>query len=474
MTAAAQAVSSRAAAIEAATPPARDRVVDLLRAGSLVVVVLGHWLMAGIVVADGGISGVNALATVPVLRPLTWILQVMPLFFIAGGFSNLTVWRRLVARGDGYADYVRTRLVRLVRPTLVFVLVTQAALAGLRVAAPVGLGPAEVELIGKLLGQPLWFLGVYVVVTALAPAMAAWHARLPVAAPAVLALVAAAVDVGRVGLGIEPVGYLNLAVVWLFAQQVGFWYADGRLKSVPRRCWWAVLAVAFTGLVLLTGPGPYPLSMVGVPGELSNMSPPTVCVLVLSIGQAAVVMLARDRLMAWLARPERWWWVVSVGSMAMTLYLWHLAVLVAGFGVVLWLGGLPPEPGTTMWWLTRPIWLGALGVVLAALAIVVSSWERGRAGTRRPQPDGGSGDGGATPEARAAVVVAAVTLTALGLLGYVASGLAPAAPWTSTLLVIPVDPVQNTLCVAAGLMLTVRGARTRIPPAPRTVVLRGT
>ena len=237
MTATAQALTPRAAAIEAATPRDRDRLVDLLRACSLVVVVLGHWLMAGIVIADGGITGVNALATVPILRPLTWILQVMPLFFIAGGFSNLTLWRRALARGDSYADYVRTRLVRLVRPTLAFVLVTQAALAGLTVAAPAGLGPAEVELIGKLLGQPLWFLGVYVVVTALAPVMAAWHARLPVAAPAVLALVAVAVDVGRVGLGIEPVGYLNLAVVWLFAQQVGFWYADGRLGAVPRRRW---------------------------------------------------------------------------------------------------------------------------------------------------------------------------------------------------------------------------------------------
>ena len=235
-----------------------------------------------------------------------------------------------------------------------------------------------------------------------------------------------------------------------------------------------MLAAAFAGLVLLTGPGPYPLSMVGVPGELSNMSPPTVCVLVLTIGQTAVVMLARGRLTAWLARPERWSWVAAIGSMAMTLYLWHLAVLVAGFGAVLWLGGLPPEPGTTPWWLTRPLWLGALGVVLAAVAVVVSRWERGRAEFRRPRSAGGSAGAEAVPAAGTAVAVAAVALTALGLLGYVASGLAPAAPWSSTLLVIPVDPVQNTLCLAAGLVLTVRGARTRIPPAPRTVVLRGT
>jgi len=149
----------------AATAADRDRFIDAVRAGSLLVVVLGHWLMATVTVDAGRVEGGNALTAVPALQPATWVLQVMPLFFIAGGFSNLTVWHGLRRQGAGYPAYLQGRLVRLLRPTLVFVLFWQLALP---VAAALGLPQDRLDLIGLLLGQPLWFLGVYVATTALA------------------------------------------------------------------------------------------------------------------------------------------------------------------------------------------------------------------------------------------------------------------------------------------------------------------
>lgn len=74
-----------ASEIDAATPADRDRWVDTLRVGSLLVVILGHWLMVAITPA-GQIT--NALAVVPALQPLTWLLQVMPLFFLVGGVAH--------------------------------------------------------------------------------------------------------------------------------------------------------------------------------------------------------------------------------------------------------------------------------------------------------------------------------------------------------------------------------------------------
>jgi hypothetical protein len=131
----------------------------------------------------------------------------------------------------------------------------------------------RVDVIGLLLGQPLWFLGVYVATTALAPAMASWHAVSPRIALTTLVTGAAVVDWFRLGLGMESVGYLNLAIVWLFAQQLGFLYADGSLTRLSRRTLWATLRGAFAVLVGLTTWGPYPVSMVGMPGETSNMTP---------------------------------------------------------------------------------------------------------------------------------------------------------------------------------------------------------
>lgn len=56
---------SRAAALAAAAPPQRNRVVDFLRAASITVVVLGHWLMAAVWVEDGGAKASHLLALSP-------------------------------------------------------------------------------------------------------------------------------------------------------------------------------------------------------------------------------------------------------------------------------------------------------------------------------------------------------------------------------------------------------------------------
>ena len=40
-------------ALAAATPSDRNRVVDLLRAAAILIVVLGHWLMAAVMVRGG-------------------------------------------------------------------------------------------------------------------------------------------------------------------------------------------------------------------------------------------------------------------------------------------------------------------------------------------------------------------------------------------------------------------------------------
>lgn len=457
--------------VSAATAPDRDRFIDAVRAGSLLIVVVGHWLMATVVVKDEHITGANALTSIPALQLATWLFQVMPLFFIAGGFSNITVWRSLRRRGAGYPEYLQGRLVRLLRPTLVFVLFWHLALPA---AAALGLSQDRVDLIGLLLGQPLWFLGVYVAMTALAPAMASWHEYSPRIALASLVVGAVVVDWFRLGKGMESVGYLNLAFVWLFAQQLGFVYADGYLTRLTRRALWVTVAGTFATLVVLTSWGPYPVSMVGMPGETSNMTPPTVCLMVLAVSQLAMAMLARDRVSRWLERPRLWAAVVRFASMAMTVYLWHLSLLVIAFMALIGLGIDPPAAGSGLWWLTRPLWLIGLALVLAVVATLLSPLERGRTGeairpveATRPKPTRQNKAPGPT----AAILTTTCSgvggaLAAFGLLGYVASGLQPAPHGSSVLLFVPVDPIQNTVCVLAGWVLATlsrRGSPTGRP-----------
>ena len=72
-----------------AIPPDRERVVDFLRAFSIVCVVLGHWLISNIREdANGNIIGKNALSGLQFGWLLTWFFQVKPIFFFVGGYAN--------------------------------------------------------------------------------------------------------------------------------------------------------------------------------------------------------------------------------------------------------------------------------------------------------------------------------------------------------------------------------------------------
>jgi fucose 4-O-acetylase-like acetyltransferase len=103
------------------TPDSRERYVDFLRALSIGVVVFGHWLAAVITWRDGDIGGTNALEVVDGMWALTWVLQVMPLFFFVGGFSNLKTWRALRQRGGDYTEFLHGRIARLMKPTAIFI-----------------------------------------------------------------------------------------------------------------------------------------------------------------------------------------------------------------------------------------------------------------------------------------------------------------------------------------------------------------
>ena len=103
-----------------ATPASRDRFVDLLRALSIVVVVLWHWVFSVTHWTDAGrLTMPNPVGDVRLLWVATWLLQVMPLFFLVGGFSNLAAWDAARRRDGTAGAFLRSRLQRLFRPVAV-------------------------------------------------------------------------------------------------------------------------------------------------------------------------------------------------------------------------------------------------------------------------------------------------------------------------------------------------------------------
>jgi hypothetical protein len=184
------------------TPPRRQRYVDLVRAVAILIVVLGHWMVVVVVVTSGarGVDGFSALEVLLWGRAITWLVQVMPVFFIVGGFANAASLTSHTSGGGGVVDWLLDRSARLVRPTTVL-LVTLAAAA--LVARLAGVDPAQVGRAVWLASIPLWFLLVYLVVVFLTPLMHRLHRQAGLLVPLVLMGLLA---VGDVSLAFDAAG----------------------------------------------------------------------------------------------------------------------------------------------------------------------------------------------------------------------------------------------------------------------------
>jgi fucose 4-O-acetylase-like acetyltransferase len=368
-----------ASQVHTATPADRDRWVDTLRVGSLLVVVLGHWLMVAI--TDGG-RITNALAVVPALQPLTWLLQVMPLFFLVGGVAHAhtleSLERRHPAHAGRYAVFFRARATRLLRPTLAFlsvwvVLGVVADLSGLTDRQGDAGRLARDALV--MVPQLLWFVGIYLGACALAPVMRDLHQRWGLRVFVALVVVAVTVDLVRFNGGRSLVGNLNFAFVWLALHQLGFAWRDGLLTTARG---WVMAVVGFGAMGLAVTLGPYPVSMVGLPGEaVSNMAPPTAALLAQGIGICGLAVALRPVMGRVLARPRVWRAVVLAGSFAMTAFLWHLTALMAVLLLAGAVGIEQPDVASWAWWLTRPVLFSVLAGVTAVLVGVFVGFDRG-------------------------------------------------------------------------------------------------
>ena len=357
-------------------PPAasgRNRYADFLRVCAISMVVSGHWLLTDITYRGGTLSGLDALDYVSWARWLTLVFQVMPVFFLVGGYVNARSWAARQEQGEGWAEWVRPRAMGLLWPTVVYVAVAILAIAGARMA---GASAAELAQAGWLVAFQLWFLPVYLLLIAMTPVMLAAHRRWGLAVPAVMAAAAALVDVAVIGGHLPLVGYANYLLVWGAMHQWGFGWQDGTLTRARWRPW-ALAAGGAAALGALLAWGPFPVDMIGAGERIGNTTPPSIALLSFAAAQTGLVLAAEPAVSRWLARPRRWRLVSRLNGAVMTVYLWHMVPVVI-VALALYPTAVMPQPaiGSAQWWLTRPAWLGACALILALLVIVVMRAER--------------------------------------------------------------------------------------------------
>ncbi|MDN4638719.1 acyltransferase [Agreia sp. PsM10] len=368
--------------VEMAARSKRDLVVDLARVFCVFAVVMMHSLMVGLHRDGDTIGQINPLQTKEWFALATWVGQIMPLFFVVGGFAGAVSWRSATRRGTSPAEFLRTRLVRLLRPALPLLVFLTVVLWVLVVA---GVDRALVDVVSAGVGMPLWFLAAYISCQAFLPIVHRAHASRPALTIAVLVGLSAIVDAARILSGVQEIGLINLVFVWLAVQQLGFFYADGWFA---RRARWQLVAGAAASygvLAALTyGLDLYPVDM------LTNLNPATVPLILLGVAQVCILHLLYPALRVAMTLKPVLIAVFFVGSRAMTIYLWHLPIIVALSGALFLSGWVDSVPGSGVWWATRPLFVLAVWAILAALSLVVARWERpptpALPGSRTPGP----------------------------------------------------------------------------------------
>jgi Acyltransferase family len=365
--------------LDAATPPHRDRAVDALRALAIAGVIGGHWLVTALVLGSSHhgtvLHDASPLASMPWLAPVSWIFQTLAVFFLVGGYSAARGYR------GGYLPWLRKRMIRLARPVAALAAVWVPATVGMLLA---GVPAGTVHTIVFLVISPLWFLGVYAVLTALTPAamwlvrrFGAWAAAFPVG-------VVAVADLVRFGLhGPAWVGWVNVAAGWLVPYLLGIawaqgWLTQGSLRG--RRVPALMLAGGAAATAALIAWAGYPASMVGVNGaHISNLNPPTLAAVSFGIAQCGLALLLRGRLARLMRRPLAWAAIAMVNLSAMTLFLWHQTAFITVTSAGLLAGrvpGLLTAPAGGLWVAERLIWLPVFAIVLSGLWLAFRRVER--------------------------------------------------------------------------------------------------
>ncbi|ALI28395.1 hypothetical protein XA26_45950 [Mycolicibacterium fortuitum] len=308
------------AEVEAQTPAGRDRAIDVIRIVSLVGVVFGHTIMATSTIRDDVFIWSNLLTASTVFQALTWVFQIMPLFFFAGVAASVQSWQP----GSSWGGWLLRRCTRLYRPVFYYLAFWTAALAVLRFVLP----EHVYEPIAGISIQLLWFLGAYVLVLAAVPLLARITTTGQMAG-AIIGTYAfiAAVDFVRITVdqaGYATLGYLN-TVVWLIPGVFGVVYRRNLLSSAAAlKIGVGMLAVNLAWTYF----GPYELSLVGIETQhLKNMTPPSLLLAGHAIMMCAFAIAAAPAINRWAQRPRVWWLTAIGNSGAMTLYLWHMPLL---------------------------------------------------------------------------------------------------------------------------------------------------
>ncbi len=336
----------------------RNHVIDLARAISVVVVVLFHGLLYQIRIEDGR----------PLVIPwapshgwwvASWFAMVMPIFFIAGGFAQAVTLDRMKQQGLGYGHYLASRGRRLVGPLVFFVTVCTALASGFAWAGWLD----DAASLSRQFMQLLWFIAVYLVIVAAAPALLRAQDKAPWKVIVGLAAAGWTVDALSFTLQTPDLRYANMVFVWPLVHQFGLAYQRGWFRAGPRWQPIAALLVGTSGVLGLVALG-YPAAAVGFANiPVANVLPPSMAMALLALAQCGLLGLVdRSGVLARVSLTTEQAMTI-INALMVTAYLWHIPFILITGALLFGLATLSPTIAS--------IALSQAAVAFGALGLVV-------------------------------------------------------------------------------------------------------
>ncbi|MEV7036875.1 phospholipase [Amycolatopsis sp. NPDC051061] len=375
------------------------------------------------------------------LWPLTWLAQLVPLIFFAGGHANAAGWHAEQADGGGYRHYLAERASPLLRPALIFAVVALLTPLALEL---LGIPAGTTATVMRIALHPLWLLGVYLLTIVCAPPLLALHRRAPVSAAAGLLALVVAGEAAADATGSPLPRFAAAFALALLAQQLAFAHAGGVRPS--RRLLAAAAATGVAGLAVASVLRDGPPVLLGSPGAPAAFSAPPWGVLLLGLVQLGVLGLLAGPLGRLGDRPRVAAACRFVVRAPMSLYLAFLAGMLLLVAVVY----LPGRIADGLSWLVRPRTLVAVGLLAVPATLVFWWFERHGHGVRRPRA-------AELPGRRTVVLTRAaaglgIGYATLGVFGFALTRFGGVAA-DADLLGLRLDPIQSLVHLLLGVFL---------------------
>ena len=239
--------------------------------------------------ADGEIVAKNAVEFDYSLAWLTWALQVMPLFFLAGGFSSAVSLDSHNRTGGAPQDWVANRLRRMMVPTMVLayfwiVLLAVGSAAGMRKHGVHRRQCRRTAVVPRQLHHRHGHRSGHA-------------AALPGTPAALFGLVVAGsftlFEIFGIA-GVPVIHNINWVIGWLIFQILGFAWKDGILPSRRTLGWLAPVLWLLTYAVVKIGP--WRASMVDDGGvAFLPTHPPSIALMLFGMAYCATAVSAPRR-----------------------------------------------------------------------------------------------------------------------------------------------------------------------------------